>query len=123
MVIAITILSIICGVLIFALFFSLRALVNAVDIIEASQNITQETSYDGVEYPCTLINFRKYSAEYDGIITDFSLYDTKNIIAMTTYYRRKPLEEEMLLVDIPLILNDAIVYQPMKGVFSFKLKT
>ena len=122
MVIAIIILSAICGVLLLALFFALRALSHAVDILETSKNIAQETSYDGVEYPCTLITFRKFLAEYDGIITDFSLYKSEQIIAMTTYYKRPPTEEEELLGDAPLILQNAIVYQPIEGVFSFKLK-
>lgn len=122
MVIAIIILSAVCGVLLLALFLALRALSHAVDILETSKNIAQETSYDGVEYPCTLITFRKFLAEYDGIITDFSLYESERIIAMTTYYTRPPNEEEELLGDAPLILQNAIVYQPIEGVFSFKLK-
>lgn len=122
MVIAIIILSAVCGVLLLALFLALRALSHAVDILETSKNIAQETSYDGVEYPCTLITFRKFLAEYDGIITDFSLYESERIIAMTTYYTRPANEEEELLGDAPLILQNAIVYQPMEGVFSFKLK-
>ena len=122
MAVAIIILSIVCGVLLLALFFALRALLHAVEILETSKNIAQETSYDGIEYPCTLVTCRKFLAEYDGIITDFSLYKSTKIIVMTTYYKRPPTEEEELLGDAPLILQNAIVYQPIEGVFSFKLR-
>ena len=62
-----------------------------------------------------------FGAEFDGMVADFSQYEDKGIIGMSSYCTREPENEnETKMNGIPIIAPDALVYEAMKGVYVWE---
>ena len=98
-----------------------------------------DEAYDNKYYPATIILTTQYNQPNEGIITDFSMYEEKNIIGFTglikesfeDYITNSPLS--MFIKEIPIelikeifnkptIIKDVIVYSPIEGVWTWKLQ-
>ena len=114
MIIAIIVLAIISLLGIGATIFLLRLLNECADII--SEECTPKNFYraDVIATVC-------FNADYDGMVADFSRYEDKGIVGMSTYCTRAPLNElEEKIYGIPIIVLDALVYEAMKGVYVWQ---
>ena len=114
MMIAIIVLAIISLLGIGATIFLFRLLNECADII--SEECTPKNFYraDVIATVC-------FNADYDGMVADFSRYEDKGIVGMSTYCTRAPLNEhEEKINGIPIIVPDALVYEAMKGVYAWQ---
>ena len=114
MIIAIIILAIISLLGIGATIFLRRLLNECADII--SEECTPKNFYRA-----NVIATVCFNADYEGMVADFSRYEDKGIVGMSTYYTRAPLNEyEEKINGIPNIVPDALVYEAMKGVYAWQ---
>ena len=114
MAIAIIVLAIISLLGIIATVFLLKSLDNCADII------LEECAPKNF-YRADVIAIVYFNADYDGMAADFSRYEDKGIVGMSTYYTRAPLNEhEEKINGIPIIAPDALVYEAMKGVYAWQ---
>ena len=114
MTIAIIVLAIISLLGIGATIFLLRLLNECEDII--LEECTPKNFYRA-----DVIATFRFNADYDGMIADFSRYEDKGIVGMSTYCTRAPLNEhEEKINGIPIIVPDALVYEAMKGVYAWQ---
>jgi hypothetical protein len=120
------------------IFWLLWVLKNTFDITENVLDLVVEkiprnlnTAYDGKYYPATVIASVKYDCEAESVITDFSLYETKQIVgftictpqSITDYYG--PLafdldDEELRFLEEPTIFTNVVVYAPREGIWTWK---
>lgn len=120
------------------IFWLLWVLKNTFDITENVLDLAMEkiprnlnTAYDGKYYPATVIASIKYNCEEESVITDFSLYETKQIVGFTIctpqsisdYYG--PLafdldDEELQFLEEPTIFTNVVVYAPREGIWTWK---
>lgn len=114
MIIAIIVLAIISLLELAAIKFLLSNLNECLDIV------LEECSPKDF-YRANVIAVTCFSADYDGMVADFSRYEDKGIIGMSTYCVRDPSnEQESKINGIPIIVPDAIVYEAMKGVYAWQ---
>lgn len=97
-----------------------------------------QTAYDGKYYPATVILTTEYDQPQEGIITDFSMYEEKNIIGFTALIKDTfennvkqilkicnipddvPIEMIEEAVNTPTIMKNVVVYSPIEGVWTWK---
>ena len=149
MIIAIIILSILLAAAIGIIFWHYRVLKNIskvldfgdLDISFSSMSINKlspQTAYDGKYYPATVILTTKYDQPQEGIITDFSMYEEKNIIGFTALMKETfedsvkqmlkicnipddvPIEMIEEAVNTPTVMKNVVVYSPIEGVWTWK---
>ena len=114
MTIAIIVLAIISLLGIMATIFILRLSNECADII-------LEECVPKNFYRADVIATVYFNADYDGMVADFSRYEDKGIVGMSAYYTRAPLNEhEEKINGIPIIAPDALVYEAMKGVYTWQ---
>ena len=138
MVTIIIILSICVAAALAFIFWLLWVLKNTFDITENVLDLVVEkiprnlnTAYDGKYYPATVIALVKYDCEEESVITDFSLYESKQIVGFTIctpqsisdYYG--PLafdldDEELQFLEEPTIFTNVVVYAPREGIWTWK---
>ena len=105
------------------------------DIIDGKQPGALKKAYNGVYYPATIIAQIKYNSEWEGQITDFSLYDKYKIVGLTIMTKESVAEyfgSEMMgafeeigeaaLAQIyePVIMKNKLVFEIAEGVWSWK---
>ena len=105
------------------------------DIIDGKQPGALKKAYNGVYYPATIIAQIKYNSEWEGQITDFSLYDKYKIVGLTIMTKESAAEyfgSEMMgafeeigeaaLAQIyePVIMKNKLVFEIAEGVWSWK---
>jgi hypothetical protein len=94
MIIAIIILSILLAAAIGIIFWHYRVSKNTSKVLDFApldisfssvpmNKLSPQTAYDGKYYPATVILTAKYDQPQEGIITDFSMYEEKNIVGFT----------------------------------------
>ena len=104
---------------------------NLVDIAANKIPRNLGTAYDGQYYPATVIASVKYDSNEEMIVTDFSLYESQQIVGFTIctkqsiseYYGPLTFElddEELQLLEEPTIFPNVIVYAPQEGVWTWK---
>lgn len=149
MIIAIIILSILLAAAIGIIFWHYRVLKNTskilnfedLDILFSSIQTTKlspQTAYDGKYYPATVILTTQYGQPQEGIITDFSMYEEKNIIGFTALIKDTfenhvkqmlkicnvpddvPIEMIEEAMNIPTVMKNVVVYSPIEGVWTWK---
>ena len=149
MIIAIIILSILLAAAIGIIFWRCGVLKNTskildfgdLDISFSSMSINKlspQTAYDGKYYPATVILTTKYDQPQEGIITDFSMYEEKNIIGFTALIKDTfennikqmlkicnipddiPIEMIEEAINTPTVMKNVVVYSPIEGVWTWK---
>lgn len=105
------------------------------DIIENKQPMKLKKAYNDKYYPATVIAQLKFNAEWEGQITDFSLYDEYKIVGITImskeskekYYGADLVAElEEIGEDVvaqltkPVIMKNKIIYEVSEGVWAWK---
>ena len=149
MIIVIIILSILLAAAIGIIFWCCGVLKNTskildfgdLDISFSSMSINKlspQTAYDGKYYPATVILTTKYDQPQEGIITDFSMYEEKNIIGFTALMKETfedsvkqmlkicnipddiPIEMIEETINTPTVMKNVVVYSPIEGVWTWK---
>lgn len=149
MIIAIIILSILLAAAIGIIFWHHRVSKNTSKVLDFESldmsfssipmnRFSPQTAYDGKYYPATVILTTKYDQPQEGIITDFSMYEEKNIIGFTALIKDTfennikeilkicnipddiPIEMIEEVVNTPTIMKNVVVYSPVEGVWTWK---
>lgn len=149
MIIVIIILSILLAAAIGIIFWHYRVLKNTSKILDFEgldisfssipmNRFSPQTAYDGKYYPATVILTTKYGQPQEGIITDFSMYEEKNIIGFTALIKDTfenhvkqmlkicnvpddvPIEMIEEAMNIPTVMKNVVVYSPIEGVWTWK---
>ena len=149
MIIAIIILSILLAAAIGIIFWRCGVLKNTSKILDFEgldisfssipmNRFSPQTAYDGKYYPATVILTTKYDQPQEGIITDFSMYEEKNIIGFTALIKDTfennikqilkicnipddiPIEMIEEAVNTPTVMKNVVVYSPIEGVWTWK---
>lgn len=136
--IAIIILSALLLAAVAIIFCLSKVLKNTLEVVEGlidlSENRTPrklKTAYDGKYYPATVIARMEFNAPAEMTITDFSMYDDKHLVGFTIYttdsvskYYGEALEEltedEIELLEKPVIFKNVEVYAPMEGMWTWR---
>ena len=136
--IAIIILSALLLAAVAIIFCLSKVLKNTLEVVEGlidlSENKTPrklKTAYDGKYYPATVIARMEFDAPAEMTITDFSMYDDKHLVGFTIYttdsaskYYGEALEEltedEIELLEKPVIFKNVEVYAPMEGMWTWR---
>lgn len=85
-------------------------------------------AYDGKYYPATAIIITIFNSAEEGVLVDFSQYETNKTVGFTIcepksiedFYGIKLEEEEKMALEQPVILEDVVVYSPAEGVWAWK---
>lgn len=142
MIIAIIILGVLLAVAAAIIFCLGKVLKNTflmteglLDIFEGKQPMQLKKAYNGVYYPATIIAKINFNSEWEGQITDFSLYDKYKIVGLTVmtkesvkeYYGAELVEElseigdeALAALTDPIIMKNKIVYEVSEGVWAWK---
>ena len=114
-------------------FSMTEELLNIVEGKQLPQSLRK--AYNGVYYPATIIAKINFDAEWEGQITDFSMYDKYKIVGLTImtkesaaeYYGADTIaaleeigEEALAELYSPVIMKNKIVYEVAEGVWSWK---
>ena len=113
------------------IFWLLQVLKNTLDMTDGLMNIIEnkqptrlKKAYNDKYYPATIIAQLKFSAEWEGQITDFSLYDKYKIVGITIMSKesKEKYYGEDLIAELEEIGEDAVAQltEPviMKVIFS-----
>jgi hypothetical protein len=149
MIIAIIILSILLAAAIGIIFWHHRVSKNTSKVLDFEfsdvsfssipmKRFMPQTAYDGKYYPATVILTTQYNQPQEGIVTDFSIYEEKNIIGFTMLIKDTfedsikqlldicnipddmPIEMIEEVVNTPTIMKNVVVYSPVEGVWTWK---
>ena len=105
------------------------------DIIEGKQPTQLKKAYNGVYYPATIIAKINFNSEWEGQVTDFSLYDKYKIVGLTImtkesveeYYGAELVkelgeigDEALAALTDPVVLKNKVVYEASEGIWSWK---
>jgi hypothetical protein len=148
MIITIIILSILLAAAIGIIFWRCGVLKNTSKILDfgdldisfssVPMNLfSPQTAYDGKYYPATVILTTKYDQPQEGIVTDFSIYEEKNIIGFTALIKNTfennvkqilninipddvPIELIEEAINTPTVMKNVVVYSPIEGVWTWK---
>jgi hypothetical protein len=143
MIIAIIILGVLLAVAAAIIFCLYRVLKNTFSMTEELLNIVEgkqlpqslRKAYNGVYYPATIIAKINFDAEWEGQITDFSMYDKYKIVGLTImtkesveeYYGAELVkelgeigDEALAALTDPVIIKNKIVYEVSEGVWAWK---
>lgn len=149
MIIAIIILSILLAAAIGIIFWHHRVSKNTSKVLDFApldisfssvpmNKLSPQTAYDGKYYPATVILTAKYDQPQEGIITDFSMYEEKNIVGFTALIKDTfednikqmlklcnipddvPIEMIEEVVNTPTVMKNVVVYSPIEGVWTWK---
>ena len=105
------------------------------DIMENKQPRALQKAYNGVYYPATIIAQVNFNSDWEGQVTDFSMYDKYKIVGLTIMtkdsvedYYGKDLIEEIKAIDEdalavltqPVIMKNKIVFEVRQGVWVWK---
>jgi hypothetical protein len=95
--------------------------------LQIEKELNSDTAYDGQYYPGSVIATFKYGCEEDMIITDFSQYEEKKLIGITSLSKDPYPEEEFASLDItreeaerPHLYPNVTVFQPREGFWKWK---
>lgn len=103
-----------------------------IDLLKNKTPRKLKEAYDGVYYPATVIAQIEFNAQSEMVITDFSLYDEKQIVGFTIYTPESI--EQYYGVNVidsvtedflhkPTVFKDVLVYAPQEGVWTWKSRT
>ena len=142
MLIAIIILATLLAAAAVIIFYLYKVLKNTfsmtgglIDLLDGKQPSSLKKAYNGIYYPATIIAKVNFDAEWEGTITDFSMYKTHGIVGMTVmtkesaadYYGAETIaaleemgEEALAQLYSPTIMKNKIVYEVAEGVWSWK---
>jgi hypothetical protein len=142
MIIAIIILGVLLAVAAAIIFCLGKVLKNTflmteglLDIVEGKQPMQLKKAYNGVYYPATIIAKINFNSEWEGQVTDFSLYDKYKIVGLTImtkesveeYYGAELVkelgeigDEALAALTDPVIIKNKIVYEVSEGVWAWK---
>lgn len=94
-------------------------------IYGSAANIKNKTAYDGKYYPCNLLVQILCNQDEEAIITDFSRYESDGIIGMFVKTKDDAFAEfgeDAEEMNTPVLVKNAIVYQPVEGLWTWKLQ-
>ena len=137
---------VILGVLLMAasvfIFWLLKVLKNTfsitdglINLIEGKQPQSIRKAYNGVYYPATIIAQVKCGADWEGQVTDFSLYDKYKIVGITVmttetleeYYGADIIselkdfgDEALAALTEPVIMKNKQVFEVSEGVWGWR---
>ena len=142
MIIAIIILGVLLAVAAAVIFCLWRVLKNTfsitdnlLDMVENKQPRALRKAYNGVYYPATIIAKINFNAEWEGQVTDFSMYDKYKIVGLTImtkesaaeYYGAELVseleeigEEALAALNEPVIMKNKLVFEISEGVWAWK---
>lgn len=105
------------------------------DLIENKQPRTLRKAYNDKYYPATIIAQVKFNSEWEGTVTDFSMYETHKIVGITVmtkesvndYYGEEVIaaleeigDEAVEALHEPMIMKNKLVYEVAEGVWAWK---
>ena len=143
MIIAIIILGVLLAVAAAIIFCLYRVLKNTFLMTEGLLNVVEgkqlpqslRKAYNGVYYPATIIAKINFDADWEGQITDFSMYDKYKIVGLTImtkesaaeYYGMNIVseleeigEEALAALTEPVIMKNKLVFEISEGVWAWK---
>jgi hypothetical protein len=142
MIIAIIILGVLLAAATAIIFWLWKVLKNTCDItfslidtIENKQPRSLRKAYNDKYYPATLIAQVKFDADWEGTITDFSMYETQKIVGFTVMTKESAQEyygadlydemaeigeEALAQLTEPIIMKNKLVYEVSEGVWAWK---
>ena len=140
MKIAIIILSILLTLAAGVIFCLIKVLKMLPEMI-LSKELGPQEAYDGKYYPATVLVQLVHGSEEEKTVTDFSMYESKGIVAFTLYFKEnlksyikrtgciELTEEEEMLSDNelnelfsykPTMYKNAVVYAIGEGMWTYK---
>ena len=142
MIIAVIILGVLLAVAAAIIFCLWRVLKNTfsmteglLDIVEGKQPRALRKAYNDVYYPATIIAKINFDAEWEGQITDFSMYDKYKIVGLTIMTKESAAEyygmdivseleeigeEAVAALTEPVIMKNKLVFEMSEGVWAWK---
>lgn len=142
MIVAIIILGVLLAAATAIIFCLWKVLKNTCDItfslidtIENKQPRSLRKAYNDKYYPATLVAQVKFGADWEGTITDFSMYETHKLVGFTVmtkesvqeYYGASLYnemaeigEEALAQLTEPIIMKNKLVYEVSEGVWAWK---
>ena len=143
MIIAIIILGVLLAVAAAIIFCLYRVLKNTFSMTEELLNIVEgkqlpqfsRKAYNDVYYPATIIAKINFNAEWEGQITDFSMYDKYKIVGLTIMTKESAAEyygmdivseleeigeEALAALNEPVIMKNKLVFEISEGIWAWK---
>ena len=91
-----------------------------------TQGSVEKTAYNDKYYHCALILQMKYGAEEPAMIADFSQYNSRRLVMLTTYTpqtREEAIEaqglEKTLMCERPVLIEKAKIFEVEEGLWSW----
>ena len=143
MIIAIIILGVLLAVAAAIIFCLYRVLKNTFLMTEGLLNVVEgkqlpqslRKAYNDVYYPATIIAKINFDSEWEGQVTDFSLYDKYKIVGLTIMTKESAAEyygmgliyeleeigdEALAALNDPVIMKNKLVFEISEGVWAWK---
>lgn len=114
-----------------------KASKNVIEMSEGLDRLNKGESYDGKYYPGTVISNILFGQNTDGMMTDFSAYETNKIIRVIILCKETveehiennsrfeevsdlPIDMVAAQLNKPTVYENVIVYSPMEGFWTWK---
>ncbi len=114
-----------------------KASKNVIEMSEGLDRLNKGESYDGKYYPGTVISNILFGQNTDGMMTDFSAYETNKIIRVIMLCKETveehiennsrfeevsdlPIDTVAAQLSKPIVHENVIVYSPMEGFWTWK---
>lgn len=99
-----------------------------VEIMEGKTPVKLKTAYNNKYYPATVIAQVSYNMETEMKVVDWSKYEDKKIVgfivhttkSLQDYYGDDLDEEEIELLNEPVVIPNVLVYEVEEGVWMWK---